>query len=89
MPSAKTSRTSWPQIAVLTLFTASISGIAPLVYSTGTQQTGQPTIVKKQDAVTPTHSTAIDPAEAERCKVPEFAKKIGHEDKWKLHNNCQ
>jgi hypothetical protein len=31
----------------------------------------------------------IDAAEAERCKVPEFAKAMGHEEKWKLHNNCQ
>lgn len=31
----------------------------------------------------------IDPAEAERCKVPDFAKAIGHQDKWKLHNNCR
>lgn len=31
----------------------------------------------------------VDPAEAERCKVPDFAKAMGHEDKWKLHNNCQ
>ena len=30
----------------------------------------------------------VDATEAERCKVPEFAKAIGHEDKWKLHNNC-
>lgn len=30
-----------------------------------------------------------DPAEIERCKVPEFAKKIGHEQQWKLHNGCQ
>ena len=30
----------------------------------------------------------VDAAEAERCKVPDFAKAIGHEDKWKLHNNC-
>ena len=28
-------------------------------------------------------------AEVERCKVPEFAKAMGHEDKWKLHNNCR
>jgi hypothetical protein len=26
--------------------------------------------------------------QAELCKVPDFAKAIGHEDKWKLHNNC-
>ena len=31
----------------------------------------------------------VDPAEAERCKVPEFAKAIGHAEKWKLHNNCK
>jgi len=31
----------------------------------------------------------VDPAEAERCRVPDFAKAIGHEEKWKLHNNCQ
>ena len=30
-----------------------------------------------------------DPAEAERCKVPAFAKAIGHEAQWKLHNNCK
>jgi len=29
-----------------------------------------------------------DAAEAERCKVPEFAKAIGHEAQWKLHNHC-
>ena len=32
---------------------------------------------------------SADAAEAERCKVPEFAKAMGHEDKWKLHNNCR
>jgi hypothetical protein len=31
---------------------------------------------------------AIDPTQAQRCKVPEFAKAMGHEEKWKLHNNC-
>jgi hypothetical protein len=34
-------------------------------------------------------AAAVDPAAAERCKVPEFAKRIGHEDMWKLHNNCK
>ena len=38
----------------------------------------------------PAAATApIDPAEAARCKVPEFAKALGHEQMWKLHNNCQ
>jgi hypothetical protein len=32
---------------------------------------------------------AVSAEEAERCKVPEFAKAIGHEQKWKLHNGCK
>jgi hypothetical protein len=27
-------------------------------------------------------------SEAERCKPPAFAVAMGHEEKWKLHNNC-
>jgi len=33
-------------------------------------------------------SPVVDPAEEARCRVPDFAKAIGHEAKWKLHNNC-
>ena len=40
-------------------------------------------------ATGPAAQTPVDPAEAERCKVPEFAKAMGHKEKWKLHNNCQ
>ena len=29
-----------------------------------------------------------NPAEAERCKVPAFAKTIGQKILWKQHNNC-
>ncbi len=32
---------------------------------------------------------ALDPAEAKRCEAPAFAKFIGHEEKWKSHNNCR
>ena len=31
----------------------------------------------------------LDAKEIERCKVPDFAKAMGHEEKWKLHNNCK
>lgn len=41
----------------------------------------------QQDGAAP--ATPVDPAEAERCKVPDFAKAMGHEEKWKLHNNCK
>ncbi len=37
----------------------------------------------------PAVAPPVDAAEAERCRVPDFAKAIGHEDKWKLHNNCR
>jgi len=37
----------------------------------------------------PTVQAPVDAAEAERCKVPDFAKAMGHEEKWKLHNNCK
>lgn len=36
-----------------------------------------------------TTASASDAAEAERCKVPAFAKAIGHEEMWKLHNHCK
>ena len=32
---------------------------------------------------------APDSAGAARCEVPAFAKAIGHDAMWKLHNNCQ
>lgn len=34
-------------------------------------------------------TSPVSPEEATRCKVPDFAKKIGHEEMWKLHNNCK
>lgn len=40
-------------------------------------------------AVVPSTAGPVDAAEAERCKVPEFAKRIGHESMWKRHNNCK
>jgi len=32
---------------------------------------------------------AAEPAGNKDCIVPDWAKKMGHEDKWKLHNGCQ
>jgi len=34
------------------------------------------------------NTVPVDTAEAARCKVPDFAKAMGHEAKGKLHNNC-
>jgi hypothetical protein len=38
---------------------------------------------------TPLTDAPVDAAELERCKVPEFAKAMGHEAKWKQHNHCK
>jgi hypothetical protein len=42
---------------------------------TNTAESGSPASVSTEEAV--------------RCTVPEFAKKMGHEDMWKLHNKCK
>jgi hypothetical protein len=72
------------QIAIVLVFGALLVGVAQWVY-----QTGAPAPVQAQQTGAATAATPIDPAEAERCKVPDFAKAMGHEEKWKLHNHCR
>ena len=72
---------AWLQGAVLVLFLVAVFNVAGWVYSHPTSQQAE------QDVSATT--APQDPSEAERCKVPEFAKKIGHEQQWKLHNGCQ
>ena len=69
------------QYGALALFLAALwfaSGVMPETPAvvTAVQAPGQ--VLKPQSA-----------AEEERCRVPEFAKKLGHEDMWKLHNGCK
>lgn len=78
------STTSPAQWLIVLLFAGLLGLIVQWVYSTGLQQRSpapQPAMASP--------AAAIDPAELERCKVPEFAKAMGHEEKWKLHNNCK
>lgn len=77
-------RTSGAQLAVVAVFALLVGAAAQWVYGTAPQG-GAGVTPAPATAATP----AIDPAEAERCKVPEFAKRIGHEAMWKLHNNCK
>jgi len=46
----------------------------------------------EQHHVAPDASSSVaqpkSAAEEERCKVPDFAKAMGHEEMWKKHNNC-
>jgi len=84
VPPANTSGRGMIQAVIVALFAVAVGGIAQWVYSTGPQNVR---IAQQPGASAP--AAPIDPAEAERCRVPDFAKAMGHEEKWKLHNNCK
>ena len=84
VPPAKTAGASLMQVAIVALFAVVVGGIAQWVYSIGSQK-----MDLAQQTGTSAPTAPIDPAEAERCKVPDYAKVMGHEEKWKLHNNCK
>lgn len=67
--------------SVLALFFALVYGTAHLV--AGAPNDGA---VGAANAASLTTSQTL-PAD-DRCKVPDFAIAMGHEEKWKLHNNC-
>jgi len=73
---------SWVQALVVLVFIGIAVTVVQAVYHPGVAVSG---------TLTATPAAQVLPAgsaEAERCNVPEFAKAIGHEAKWKLHNNC-
>jgi len=71
------------QFAVVALFAVAVGAAGARIAESGAPRaTGAP-------AVSAASAVPADPAEAERCKVPDFAKALGHEEKWKLHNNCK
>jgi len=78
---------TFTQGAIVAAFAAFTAAVAPQVAGTAPPQAaalpGAPAAAVPQ-AVPAAPTTA----ESERCKVPEFARKIGHEQQWKLHNNC-
>jgi hypothetical protein len=82
---AQRSRTSLSQIIVVLLFFVGVGAAWQWVYGSAAPAL-TPTAPK---ASTAAPAAALDPAEVARCTVPEFAKAMGHEDKWKLHNNCR
>ena len=71
------------QVAIVAAFIGLVGAVA--VWVAGNDPHAGP----RQANVTVSRQVPIDPAEAERCKVPDFAKAMGHEEKWKLHNNCK
>ena len=84
IPPDQIPKISMAQTLILFVFAAAMFAVAQWVYNTAPTRVNElPPSAISQPAVT------VDPAEAERCKVPDFAKAMGHEEKWKLHNNCK
>jgi hypothetical protein len=82
-------RTRAAQAAVLLGFALAVLGGARWVSHNAMPTPAQwqsPPASSSAPAADPAQAT--DPAELARCKVPEFAKAIGHEAMWKLHNGC-
>lgn len=77
-----------PQAAVLVLFVGAIGVAKGWVDQTGAVQGGFDDMATLEEmGLQPTPGTP-SAAEAERCQVPAFAKALGHEAQWKLHNGC-
>jgi hypothetical protein len=72
---------TWRQGFVVIVFSLIVFNVAGWVYDHPTSSQELPNVNASV--------TSQDAAEVERCKVPEFAKKMGHEQQWKLHNGCQ
>ena len=71
---------AWHQALIAAIYVVLLLALSPMLASTTSHTKGiEPSVP----------SSSVSPAEEERCRVPEFAKKIGHEEKWKLHNNCK
>ena len=71
---------AWHQALIAAIYVVLLLALSPMLASITSHTRGiEPSVP----------SSLTSPAEEERCRVPEFAKKIGHEEKWKLHNNCK
>lgn len=79
-----------PQVAVLVLFVASITLAKGWVDATGAVSGGFDDMATLEEmGLKPVPGASADAtAEAERCRVPAFARAIGHEQMWKQHNGC-
>lgn len=83
------------QGVVLALFFVVVAGVAQRVYQSPSNMhvrnlpSAAPAVAAPSATAAATSANlAVDAAEVERCKVPDFAKAIGHEAMWKLHNKC-
>lgn len=72
----------WPQGLVVLAFLGLVAATAH------TLEPSSATLRATSAVQPPATASATDGNAGERCKVPEFAKAIGHEEMWKRHNNC-
>jgi hypothetical protein len=78
-----------PQAAVLVLFVGAFVAAKGWVDQTGPMQGFDEMATLEEMGLKPTAGAGAATAEeAKRCEVPAFAKAIGHEAMWKLHNGC-
>lgn len=73
------------QIVTLAQALIAMGYVALLLFLSPVLNTARSQVSSKDPA---TQASPASSAEEERCRVPEFAKKMGHEEKWKLHNGC-
>ena len=73
------------QMVTLAQALIAIGYVALLLFLSPVLDTARSQVSSKDPAA---QTSPASPAEEERCRVPEFAKKMGHEEKWKLHNGC-
>ncbi len=73
------------QIVTLAQALIAIGYVALLLFLSPVLDTARSQVSSKDPA---SQASPASSAEEERCRVPEFAKKMGHEEKWKLHNGC-
>jgi hypothetical protein len=82
LPPALRSSTSLAQVLILAAFALATMATAQWVSRT------EPKANPMHPPLAGATAGPASAAEVERCKVPEFAKAMGHEEKWKLHNHC-
>jgi hypothetical protein len=77
---------NWRQGLVVVLFLTAVAfmGQSLLAHPVSTAQRAQSVGRDAQKQTGPESPVTED----SRCAVPAFAKAMGHEEKWKLHNNC-
>jgi hypothetical protein len=77
-----------PQVAVLLVFVGVFVAAKGWVDKTGPMGGFDDMATLEEMGIKPA-ARATSAAQAERCQVPAFAKAIGHEAMWKLHNGCR